>query len=189
MVEIELKAWVTDPDALRARLSQRCGSAVAYDKRDTYYRAPLASGAFEFRVRRTDEEAVFTRKEKHIEGGLEINREFEFTVSDADALADLVSRLGCTEFAQKRKRGQRFVVDGLTVELSDVAGLGWFVEIEALVADASERPAVEARIRALVTDLEIPEALIEPVPYTTMIADPSTACSRPRGVGHGPTAE
>ncbi len=188
MVEIELKAWVTDPDGLRAQLSQRWGSGGPYDKQDTYYRAPPAAGAFEFRIRRTGEEAVCTRKEKHIEDGLEINREFEFAVRDAEALTDLVLRLGCTEFARKRKHGQRFAVDGLTVELSDVTGLGWFVEIEALVSDETERPTVEARIRGLLADLGISERLIEPAPYTTMIADPSTARSRPDAAGRGPDA-
>ena len=183
MVEIELKAWVTDPEALHARLSRLGGSGGAYDKKDTYYRAPHASGAFEFRIRQTGDQVVFTRKEKRIDRGLEINQEDEFAVSDAEQLADLVMRLGCTVFAQKRKRGHRFVVNGLTVELSEVAGLGWFVEIEALVADISERPTVEARIRALLAELEIPEQLIEPAPYTAMIADPAAARSRPDGVG------
>lgn len=188
MVEIELKAWVTDPEALRKRLVERVGEGVTYDKQDTYYRAPPAAGAFEFRIRRTGNEAVCTRKEKQIESGLEINQEFEFSASSAELLDDLVSRLGCVVFARKRKRGYRFVVDGLTVELSDVAELGWFVEIEALVRDAEERPKVETSIRGLLSNLAIPDRLIEPTPYTTMLDDPSTAQSRPDGVGRKPTA-
>lgn len=186
-LEIELKAWVSDPDCLREVLTARAGPGVPYDKQDTYYRAPESAGAFEFRIRRSGSGAVLTRKEKRIERGLEMNREQECSIGDPDQLDALVRELGCTVFARKRKRGWAFTVDGLTVELSDVEGLGWFVEIEALVDDGERRPEVETAIRALLSKLGIPQSFIEPVPYTTMLADPTAAQSRPEAVGRQPT--
>ncbi len=196
--EIEIKAWIDDPPAIRAQLSARATSIKDYVKEDVYYRAPVvpatdlesgdgapdmaaarlgppppgAAAPQEFRLRREGGANVCTFKEKTIRRGVEVNREHEFTVSDGDAFEELVLRSGCRVFARKRKSGSVFALPEANVEVSHVDGLGDFVEIEKLVEehDADAHDTAEATVRRILDSLGVPESAIEGRPYTTLLA-------------------
>ncbi len=153
--EIELKAWVDDPAALNARIAALAGPGSDYVKDDAYWRpnpehagggGDLGSGV---RVRRQGAEALVTFKRKEVREGIEINDEKEFRVSDADTLEELLSRLGLAVWIRKRKTGTAWRIDGLTVEVSLVAGLGYFAELELLAEDDEARTVADARRRLL----------------------------------------
>ena len=64
------------------------------------------------------------------------------------------------------------------LELSEVATLGWFLEIECLLdeaGDRSARNAAEERIRAVMDDLALSRDAIETRPYTQMLYDVDSA--------------
>jgi adenylate cyclase class 2 len=196
--EIEIKAWIDDPPAIRAQLSRRATSIKDYVKEDVYFRSPVfaaaepASGGDasdnatarlgpppsgaeapqEFRLRREGGTNVCTFKEKTIRRGVEVNREYEFTVSDGNAFEELVSRSGCRVFARKRKSGSVFALPEANVEVSHVDGLGDFVEIEKLVEehDSDAHDAAEETVRRILDSLGVPESAIEGRPYTTLLA-------------------
>lgn len=179
MYEVELKAWVDDSERVRARLQGHCSFRREYEKRDRYFKAPAAAAdpawvPRQFRLRRDADSLVCTYKEKTVADGVEVNLEREFDVSDEEAFVGLIERLGCTPLVDKHKRGRQYEYHGLTVELSEVAGLGTFLEIERLVpddADEAARDAAAAEVRAALESFGVSAGAIEERPYTRMLLD------------------
>ncbi|MDR2518236.1 MAG: class IV adenylate cyclase [Spirochaetaceae bacterium] len=154
--EIELKAWVREPEALRERLNALAKEAGSFEKEDSYWYDPagrLSSSGIRIR-KETDEDTQgavtravrVTYKHKEIRGSVEVNDEHEFSVSDDRPFEDLLIRLGFVRGSCKHKRGWSWDYAPVTAELSFVEGLGWFVELEIL-AD-SDRPEVVQAARA-----------------------------------------
>jgi adenylate cyclase class 2 len=199
-VEIELKARLEDDfEPIRERLFTMGEYCRAYLKSDTYwlpasFNDGIPSGV---RVRRESgvnaDGAAFgsilvTYKTKEISDGIEVNDEREFTVSDAPVFEELLSRLGLRKTHRKEKKGWSWLVTSrasvtsgaealeapILAELSLVAGLGWFLEIEIQAANDSGQAVIEAsrrRLLALLEKLEIPADRIEPRPYTVMLKE------------------
>ena len=140
------------------------------------------------------EAILVTYKTKEISDGIEVNDESEFTVSDAAPFETLLGHLGLSEAIRKEKQGWAWnippaaepsapmtVTSGASVteqppilaELSSVAGLGWFLEIEIQAANDQRQTVEESRRRllALLEKLEIPPDRIEPRPYTVMLKE------------------
>jgi len=196
-VEIELKVRLNDYAPVKERLYVVGNYCRSYKKSDSYWlpSQPAAGIAAEVsvpatgvRVRRESgidadgaahESVLATYKTKEISGGIEVNHECEFTVSDAGLFEELLSHLGLRSAVRKEKEGWAWTIPAQTAgqspilaELSMVAGLGWFLEIEILAADNCERTVEESRGRlfALLENLEIPAEWIETRPYTAMLA-------------------
>lgn len=175
-VEIELKVWVDDRSRLEAELERRYGHGDAYHKLDRYYRLECNERAVEFRVRRDGNRAVCTHKVKRIHDGVETNQEDEFELADAQAFERFVQRLGAHEFIRKEKIGLRYRSGELLLELSEVLGLGHFLEIEALApADVMDAPGRHAqfvnKLHAVLDELKLPRSRIEPTPYTVLLGE------------------
>jgi predicted adenylyl cyclase CyaB len=184
-VEVELKAHIDDVERMKARLSAVGSYCRSYRKSDSYWLSPKAyiSGV---RVRREQgveadgtahESAVVTVKEKTVSGGIEVNDEREFTVSDAALFEELLGNLGMRRAITKEKNGWAWTIAAaalpqILAELSLVTGLGWFVELEIICPDNCGPEIEESRKRllALLAELEIPTQRIESRPYTEMLA-------------------
>jgi len=196
MVEIELKARLDDYAPVKERLSRVGDYCRSYKKSDSYW-LPARAGGMSVppsgvRVRRESgidadgaarESVLVTYKIKEISGGVEVNHECEFTVSDAGLFEELLGRLGLHRAVCKEKEGWAWTIPPRTAgqppilaELSLVTGLGWFLEIEIMAADDGEQTVKESRARlfALLEKLEIPVEWIESRPYTVMLACVST---------------
>jgi predicted adenylyl cyclase CyaB len=201
VIEVELKARVADKSSVEARVASFASFEGAVDKLDEYWHGPdwrIQRGKKGFRVRSesgaADGRSVVTFKTKRSEGGIEINRESEFGVSDSEVFAEFALRLGCEPFYTKRKRGSRYHVDpcersaapGLpsgggaeacrgaaTIELVEVDGLGDFIEIEILLPD--ENPAdvalAQGEIRGLLARAGLGEDDIEPRFYSELLME------------------
>jgi len=196
-VEIELKARLDDFEPVKERLAVLGEYCRSYTKSDVYW-LPAAFAARQLvatipsgvRVRRESglnadgaafDSVLITYKTKEISDGIEVNDECEFTVSDAAVFAELLSRLGLRETYRKEKKGWAWLVTSsasapnppILAELSLVAGLGWFLEIE-IQAEADDRQTVDEsrrRLLALLEKLEIPPGRIESRPYTLMLKE------------------
>lgn len=190
-MEVEIKAWVDDPAALRALLAGRYPHGGSFVKEDVYYRLPAAethgagspraieaaqpssgSSAIEFRLRVEEHESFVTAKRKTVVDGVEINEEIEFTVSEARAFEQFAGYLGAAVFARKRKVGDRYRAGEATIELAHVDRLGDFVEIERLIEEAgpAEIDAANRDVRSLLKEIGIGEDKIEPRYYIDMLA-------------------
>ena len=170
--EVELKAWVADWDAIEARLRETCEFIREFHKSDRYFRSPVGvERDTSFRLRRDNDGAVVTFKEKRPRNGVEYNREREFSVDDAEAFLELVERVGCVEYALKIKTGLEFHSDGMTVELVRVEGLGAFLEIEIIenTSDAAVHEQAALKIRAFLGWTGISEDQIEERSYVDLL--------------------
>jgi adenylate cyclase class 2 len=190
-VEVELKTRIDEPEALKKRLDERGSGKGAYEKEDRYWffagkgdgKAPdlPPSG---LRVRRetsvsgegeSSGRTLITYKIRELREGVELNDEREFEVSDAGVFEDLLRRLGLAPGIGKHKRGQAWSCGTesgpVRAELSEVRGLGWYLELEVLAAPGDEGAleAAQAGLFSLLEDLGIPKERIEARPYTEML--------------------
>jgi len=136
MYEVELKLRA-DHDAVAPRLEERGSFRGEFLQIDTYYDAPhrrFAETDEALRVRReTGRERTTTRltyKGPLVESESKTRAEYETAVDDADAIARILDALGFSPAATVEKERSIYAVDGYTVALDRVDGLGEFVEIE-----------------------------------------------------------
>ncbi|MDR1858031.1 MAG: hypothetical protein LBQ69_01015 [Treponema sp.] len=191
--EVELKVRVDDIEPVKERLSAIGSYCRSCRKSDSYWLSPKGP---EVRVRREQgveadgaayESAVVTFKSKTISGGIEVNDEREFTVSNAALFEELLDSLGMSKTIQKEKTGWAWsirVAAGqaqnppaaaqlpILAEVMLVKDLGWFLEIEIVCPDNCGQAVGESRKRllALLAELGIPAERIESRPYTQMLA-------------------
>ncbi|MDR1421009.1 MAG: hypothetical protein LBI86_11605 [Treponema sp.] len=202
-METELKVRVDDPETLRTRLSALGLYLGACEKDDAYWRFPApeapSAGADGppkipppgLRVRRernvrdgdsVSEKVLVTWKTGKLDGGVEINDEREFDVSNGELFEDLLERLGLEPGIRKNKKGWIWDCPSeegpIRAELLNVRGLGWFLELE-ITEDAEGTgkagPQWEERLRerlfSLLEKLEIPRGRMESRPYTRMLLE------------------
>lgn len=137
-----------------------------------------ARRANKIRVREEDGATVVTYKRKEARGDIEVNDEREFAIDDRAAFESLVADLGFSPAIRKEKKTKAFeyrAPDGtpVTIELSLVADLGWFVEIEILADSPGEAETVRAQatLRETLARCGIAESAIERRYYTDMLAE------------------
>jgi adenylate cyclase, class 2 len=185
-VNVEIKARCPDPAAARATLLHLGARLVGPDhQRDTYFRVPhgrlkLREGQIENNLifyarpdrdgpKRSDVILVGTRPGSDLDALLsaalgrlvvvEKRREIYFVeVSDVAVPGD--------DTAAERARAR----ENVKVHLDTVAGLGSFVEIEAIDLDGTLGPALlEAQCRRLMMHLRIEDADLEAASYSDLI--------------------
>jgi len=137
MYEVELKVRA-DHGPVRERLERRDARHLGpVTQVDTYYDAPhrdFAETDEALRIRREradgDEVAKLTYKGPLLEAESKSREEHETAVADAEAARGLLDGLGFAPAAEVRKERDRYRLDGYTVTLDSVDGLGEFVEVE-----------------------------------------------------------
>jgi predicted adenylyl cyclase CyaB len=187
--EIELKAHVYDSERLKKILFSSGIFEKTYKKEDSYWISPREKLLNGLRIRKDreiedgilkNERLIVTYKEKKLENGMEINDEQEFSIDNAEVFEELLLRLGFTPGIKKRKEGWAFRFPAssareipVTAELSEVEGLGWFIELE-IVEDSKNREIIEAdrkRLFSLLKSLGIGEEQIEERYYGDMLTE------------------
>jgi predicted adenylyl cyclase CyaB len=187
MIEVELKAHIRDRTAVESRVASFAEPEGDVDKLDAYWHGPdwrMQRGKKGFRLRTERGRSLVTFKTKRNEGGIEINHEREFEISDPAVFVELAERLGCEPFYTKRKRGSRYRIEpcgpsgsglscpgGATIEIVEIEGLGDFIEIEVLLEE--EEPAsialAQGEIRGILARAGVPESDIEPRFYSELL--------------------
>jgi adenylate cyclase, class 2 len=180
MIEVELKARVRDRRAVEASVAAFAARVGEVDKRDAYWRAPgwrAEPARRDFRVRLEGGACVVTFKQKKVEGGIEVNVEREFGVSDPEPFAALAERLGCERWYEKRKRGVAYEAASscaasgkATIEIVEVVGLGFFIEIEVLLEDPSATSRARDELLAILARSGCSESDLEPRFYSELLA-------------------
>ncbi|HSV96596.1 MAG TPA: class IV adenylate cyclase [Spirochaetota bacterium] len=139
MLEVEIKAYCADPDALRARIKSLGGALEGpLIEEDSYFNHPsrdFAETDEAFRIRRTPEGSVVTYKGPKIGTISKTRYENEVSIGDADAFAEVLARLGFRPVRTVKKRRELYALEGAHVCLDSVEGLGDFAEIEILSED------------------------------------------------------
>jgi adenylate cyclase class 2 len=170
MIEVEFKAWVDDLEAFEAIVRAHAAFAGEVLKHDIYFRQPDRPALY-FRLRREGDRAIVTTKDKRIADGIETSDEVEFEVSDPQAFCRLAERFGFEPFVVKRKATRRYRAGATDIELSEVAHLGFFVEIEILCENDTEVEAARRELAGWAERLGISPEAIEPRLYIHLLAE------------------
>ncbi|QLH78980.1 class IV adenylate cyclase [Halosimplex rubrum] len=176
MYEVEMKVRA-DHEAVESALEAADAEFVdSVVQADTYYDAPhrnFAETDEALRIRRehppgrdtgTDESADETTKITYkgplLEAESKSREEYETTVGDAEAVVGIFDGLGFEPAATVRKERAHYRLDGYTVTLDSVDGLGEFVEVETETEDDDIEAAREGA-RAVLSELNLdPDAQI-----------------------------
>lgn len=157
MYEVELKLRA-DHESLRERLDDVGANRVEHRRQvDTYYDAPHRSFADTdeaLRIRREepadgDDVTKLTYKGPLVEAASKTREEHETVVDDDEALQGVLAGLGFEPAAVVEKDRTYFTLNGYTVVLDAVDGLGEFVEIEREVPEAEVEAAREEAVALL----------------------------------------
>ena len=181
-IEIELKAHIKNHEALKKLLGEKADYLSAFEKEDCYYFLPEPSDRFPSGVRVRREKRTFpdgieksttivTYKRKEVRDGIEVNDEKEFEVQPAEGFEDFLVRMGFMPGAAKKKHGWAFFHDGITAELVEVEGLGWFVELEIISEKIPETvfAGEKNRLLAFLDSLGVSREAIESRFYSEML--------------------
>ncbi|MDR2520971.1 MAG: hypothetical protein LBC72_00235 [Spirochaetaceae bacterium] len=196
--EIELKAHVADAEGTARRIGGFADFLFAYEKKDVYWfnaAADLPSGV---RVRTESRTAadgarschtLVTYKRQEKRGGLEVNEEKEFCAtpsgvarqggeSAAAVVGELLARAGFSAGFTKAKSGSCWrctppdaPVLPVTVELSLVEPLGWFLELEIIRGTKRHAHAARLVLYDVLEKAGISPACIEPRYYAEMLQE------------------
>jgi len=145
MLEIELKVSVPSLDPIRDRLVRlNARSRGRVHEHDRYYNAPhrdFAKTDEAVRVRYADDHAVVTYKGPKIRKfGLKAREELNFAVESGEVFETMLARLGFTLTTDVNKWRETYTLEGATVSLDTVDGLGTFVEIEVMGEEGDDNP-------------------------------------------------
>lgn len=136
-MEVEVKARAGNLAEVRQRLHDRGAERV--DERreaDVYLAHPqrdFAETDEALRVRRTDEEVKLTYKGPRVDETTKTREEIDLAVGDAGKAEDVMAALGFDPAGRVVKHREVYELDGMTVVLDQVDGLGCFVEVETVV--------------------------------------------------------
>jgi adenylate cyclase class 2 len=179
VIEAELKARVSEPEALRGRLRQLADEERS-TYRDTYYDRPgrdLTAEGRELRIRviETGEmrRTVLTYKEPAVDAGSGSKPEHETKVADADTLDTVFRALGLEHLVafEKRCANYRFTAHGRDM-LATVVTVpeidGTFIELETMADDADVDAAL-ADVRTALSDLGVTDDDLTTEQYTDAV--------------------
>lgn len=172
--EIELKVWIDDVSSISERLSLSMVCTGTYTKHDEYWRSDHHDIGNGIRLRvEEDGTCIVNWKRKEVRKLIEVNDEHEFAVSSRDECALLLESLGFSPWIRKVKRGSAYKSGPILAELSEIEGLGHFLELEILADDDTPDTVARAQnaLYRCLEDLGIPRDRIETRYYTSMLAE------------------
>ena len=185
MFEVEQKFTIRDLQGVEQRLLQLGGIAGAKeDHIDTYFNHPcrdFAATNEALRIRRINGKPLITYKGKKDPGPVKVREELEWPLDpgdrDGSSTERLLTLLGFRAVAnvEKSRRPYSFSPtlagppSSLLVTIDEVKNLGFFAEIEAVVAAREQIPDAKHQIIALAERLGLRE--LEPKSYLTMVLE------------------
>jgi len=154
--EIKRKIESIDAEFVREELQE-----------DVYFSIPLPK---QLRVRKISNlnEAFLTYKEIKDPGRNEEFDEIEIGVSDPEKAMEILRRLGFKEDVIVRKRRLVYRLEDVTFELSNVEGLGGFLDIEVISDDVK---TAKEKIWNVANALGLSEKDVEPRLYQELLKE------------------
>ncbi len=164
---IEVKARVGDP-ARRRALAERLasGPAVVLRQRDTFF--PCARGRLKLREFSEGEGELIYYARADTAGSKQSDYRIARTGSPVGLREVLAEALGAGRVVEKTRR--LFLVGQTRVHLDEVAGLGWFLELEVVLAAGQPVEEGHRIARELMAELEIAEGDLVAGAYADLLA-------------------
>jgi len=179
-IEVELKAWVDEPEKVRRRVARLARFERELREHDLYFTFADTRGyqVQRFRLRTIRGKNMVTVKiPSGSRKGVEANREFEFEISDPAAFKVFCREFGFRVLIEKHKQVRRYYyrppkklfARPVTIDLNQVRHLGNFIEIETLVDSQNQIPKASKFLQSLLDILGVPRSKIEPTAYTELL--------------------
>lgn len=178
MIEVEAKVAISEEEKLRIleRLRSMCTleGVRESEEEDLFFVSPHdpSFGVDKtLKLRRSDNEAKLIFKSRRAAEGLKENLEVEVRIREGDEgnLLRLLRLLGFKESVVIEKKRLSFSVDGCTVNVDDVKGLGSFLEVEVLADEGSVGDAYD-KIASLLSALGLSHKKLIFKSYAEMMA-------------------
>ncbi|MFQ5570186.1 MAG: class IV adenylate cyclase [Rhodothermales bacterium] len=165
-LNIEIKARCDDQDRIRRLLKERQARFVGDDHQiDTYFRVP--EGRMKLREGRIENALIYYERTDQ-QGPKVSDVTLHRTESGASLKTILSKALGV--WGEVDKRREIYFIDNVKFHLDRVAGLGTFVEIEAIDRDGSIGQArLQAQCEHYLALLGVPAEALVPVSYSDML--------------------
>ena len=167
-IEVELKAYVADPIAIRKKLTFHLGASVPLVRTDQYYKRKEDKLDL-IRVRTEEDRIIVNSKKRKINNGIEENQEYEFDIDNPQEFSRFLSILEFYPSYTKEKKVEIFSSSNLTYELTQIEGLGWFIEIETILNSEDNIEEGRQRVLRALLELGFSEKHIEPRSYKLLL--------------------
>jgi predicted adenylyl cyclase CyaB len=162
---LEIKARCPDLAAARQAARNLCGQPAIEDQVDTYFHVPR--GRLKLRAI-NDREAVLIAYERSDQAAARLSHYRPVHVSDPELLtAALASSLGIR--GRVRKRREIYLHHNVRIHLDEVAGLGSFLELEAVLTTSEDEAEADGRVAGLLALFHIHEADFLAVSYADLL--------------------
>lgn len=173
MIEVEAKLKIKNDD-VRSKITSIAKFIEKENKIDDYYtlekkgKYPRKS----LRVRRLNGEYQVNFKEKlSYVKGVHAKNEVEFRVSDIEGFLQLIKNFGFRKWLTKEKTTELYLIkNNFHIELNNVKGLGWFVEVEYL-CDKKDISLARKEVVDVIKQLGASEKDIVKQGYTKLLWD------------------
>ncbi len=174
-VNVELKARDPDPESTAARcLTLGATDHGVLEQRDTYFTA--RSGRLKLREQTGSGSELIAYRRPDDASAAE-STYVRAPVAPGAAIAEaLDAALGTTVVVAKRRR--LLIWEGVRIHLDEVAGLGTFVEFEAVLPEAGDRATAHEKLARLRSELAIPDEALVSGGYCDLLLDGPQALLR-----------
>ena len=139
MIEIEVKASVTDPKQMERSIIELGATPIGIEAQaDTYYNAPYRDfGKTDeaLRIRVQDGKSTLTYKGPKMDTISKTRKEVQTEIQDLDNMGNILSSLGFFPVATVSKKRKNFRIGDFYISLDEVRNLGNFIEVEITVKD------------------------------------------------------
>ncbi len=174
MIEVEAKIRISDVEDCRRRVLGLARYVGKERKIDDYYTLESLSKypKRSLRIRRMGKNYVVNFKQRvSYKNGVHAKKEVEFRVSDIAGFLALIDNFGFRKWLRKKKVSEIYEVGkNFHIEINNVRGLGWFVEVEYLSSLEGVRKA-RRRVFEVIKKLGASKKDIVKDGYTKMLWD------------------
>lgn len=182
--EVELKAKIGSRGELAERIAAAGGSFLReVAQEDHYFAHPcrdLRGRDEALRLRNEGGSWSLTFKGRRQGSGVKIREELEAALSDGEAAAAILRRLGFVEALVIRKNRRIYHLDGAEVALDSVEGLGEFVEIELASEEGLTEEGKRERLLGLALRLRVSAEALTTASYAELLESKSSVSKASR---------
>jgi len=184
--EVELKARVDDRERLLEMIKVAGGIFLREVVQEDYYFShpcwDLRERDEALRIRKEGSGCILTFKGSRIGKVAKVREEFEVRIEDFKSMVALMQKLGFEKAFIIKKRRSDFTMEGATVSVDSVEGLGEFVEIEIMAnelgTDSGEETimmeSLYKRLAGIAEKLKVPKDKLTTESYLEMLASESS---------------
>lgn len=172
MIEVEAKLKISNPDYIRKKIKS-LGKFVGVQKKVDDYYTLESLGYFpkkSLRIRHKDNvyEVNFKKRISDTDKVYAKN-ETEFQIKNIDSFVNLILDFGFKKWLRKEKTTELYKIkNNFHIELNNVKGLGWFIEVEYL-CNKSDIKVARSSVLKIVEDLGFHKKDIVQDGYTKLL--------------------